>query len=102
MPAMQIASKLDPFSPSDHRHVTAFEVGSIFRIIDEASPTLRLILRQVRELNVALDKARASLTELSKGRQGRSRQDRRCLCSRKRICYRGRAVLPRNGRWLWQ
>ena len=37
--------------------ITAFEVGSVFRIIDEASPALRLILRQVRELNLALDKA---------------------------------------------
>jgi hypothetical protein len=47
--------------------ITSYTVGSVFKIIDEASPALRLILRQVRELNVALDKARASLTELAKG-----------------------------------
>jgi hypothetical protein len=46
--------------------ITSFEVGSIFRIIDQASPTLRLILRQVRDLNVALDKARESLAGLGK------------------------------------
>jgi hypothetical protein len=32
--------------------ITSFEVGSVFRILDEASPTLRVILKQVRELNV--------------------------------------------------
>jgi hypothetical protein len=47
--------------------ITSFEVGSIFRIIDEASPTLRLILRQVRELNAALDKARENLATIGKG-----------------------------------
>jgi hypothetical protein len=31
--------------------ITSFTVGSVFKIIDEASPTLRLILKQVRELN---------------------------------------------------
>jgi hypothetical protein len=46
--------------------ITAFEVGSIFRIIDEASPALRVILKQVRDLNVALDKARASLSSMGK------------------------------------
>jgi hypothetical protein len=29
--------------------ITAFEVGSIFRIVDQASPALRAILKQVRE-----------------------------------------------------
>jgi hypothetical protein len=28
--------------------ITAFEVGSIFRIVDQASPALRAILTQVR------------------------------------------------------
>jgi hypothetical protein len=37
--------------------ISSFTVGSIFRIVDEASPALRAILKQVRELNVALDKA---------------------------------------------
>src|SRR5260370_42141679 len=46
--------------------IPSFEVGSIFRIIDEASPALRLILAEVRKLNLALDKARASLTSLGK------------------------------------
>jgi hypothetical protein len=46
--------------------MTAFSVGARFQILDEASPALRLILKQVRELNVALDKARASLAGLGK------------------------------------
>jgi hypothetical protein len=31
----------------ERKMITAFEVGSIFRIIDEASPALRVILKQV-------------------------------------------------------
>lgn len=46
--------------------ITSFEVGSIFRIVDEASPALRVILREVRALNAQLDQARASLTSLGK------------------------------------
>src|ERR1700692_3395508 len=46
--------------------ISSFTVGSIFRIVDEASSALRLILRQVRELNVVLDKARANLAALGK------------------------------------
>jgi hypothetical protein len=46
--------------------ITSFEVGSVFRIIDEASPGLRKILAQVRELTKAIDTARASLAEFSK------------------------------------
>ena len=38
--------------------ITSFSVGARFQILDEASPALRVILRQVRDLNVALDKAR--------------------------------------------
>jgi hypothetical protein len=45
---------------------TGFVVGSRFVLVDEFSPALRLILKQVRELNVALDKARASLSTLGK------------------------------------
>jgi hypothetical protein len=37
--------------------ITSFEVGAVFRIVNEASPALRMILRQIRELNVAIDKA---------------------------------------------
>jgi hypothetical protein len=46
--------------------ITSFTVGSIFKIVDEASPTLRLILREVRALNAQLDQARASLAGLGK------------------------------------
>lgn len=46
--------------------ITSFEVGAIFRIINEASPALAQILRQVRELNLAIDKARQSLATLGK------------------------------------
>ena len=46
--------------------ITSFEVGAVFKIINEASPQLTKILRQVRELNVALDKARESLATLGK------------------------------------
>jgi hypothetical protein len=30
--------------------ISSFTVGSVFKIIDEASPTLRVILKQVREI----------------------------------------------------
>jgi hypothetical protein len=46
--------------------ITSFEVGARFRLINEASPALAQILRQIRELNVALDRARASLSALGK------------------------------------
>jgi hypothetical protein len=46
--------------------ITSFEVGAVFRIVNEASPALTRILRQIRELNVALDKAKASLSALNK------------------------------------
>jgi hypothetical protein len=46
--------------------ITSFSVGARFQILDEASPTLRKILAEVRELNVAIDKARASLAGLGK------------------------------------
>jgi hypothetical protein len=46
--------------------ISSFTVGSIFRIVDEASPTLRLILAEARKLNIALDQARASLAGLGK------------------------------------
>jgi hypothetical protein len=45
---------------------TAFEVASVFRIIDQASPALVKILRQVRELRVELDRAKLSLAEIGK------------------------------------
>ena len=46
--------------------ISNFLVGATFKIVNEASPTLRKILAEVRELNVALDRARASLTSLGK------------------------------------
>jgi hypothetical protein len=46
--------------------ITSYSVGARFQILNEASPTLRKILAEVRELNVALDRARASLTGLGK------------------------------------
>jgi hypothetical protein len=50
--------------------ITSFEVGSVFRILDEASPALRLILAEVRRLNTALDQARASLAAFGKSPAG--------------------------------
>lgn len=47
--------------------ISGFEVGSVFRIIDQASPALRRILLQVRELQVAMDKARESMAFISRG-----------------------------------
>lgn len=41
--------------------ITSFEVGAVFRVINEASPTLLRILRQIRELNAAIEKARTNL-----------------------------------------
>jgi hypothetical protein len=46
--------------------ITSFEVGAVFRIVNEASPALRTILRQIRELNVAIDKARENMATLGK------------------------------------
>jgi hypothetical protein len=46
--------------------ITSFQVGAVFKIINEASPALAQILRQVRELNAAIDKARANLATLGK------------------------------------
>jgi hypothetical protein len=46
--------------------ITSFQVGAVFEIINKASPTLTKILAQVRELNLALDKARANLAAMGK------------------------------------
>jgi hypothetical protein len=76
--------------------ITSFEVGSVFRILDEASPALRKILAQVRELNKAIDGARANLAKFSEavapGIAGDQR-DRRLVSSmgpgfgKRRCCY---------------
>ena len=47
--------------------ISGFEVGAIFRVVNEASPALAKILKQVRELQVAVDKARESMAVMSKG-----------------------------------
>jgi hypothetical protein len=46
--------------------ITSFEVGAIFKIVNEASPALTKILRQVRELSAAIDKARENLATVGK------------------------------------
>src|SRR6266478_9962026 len=45
--------------------IRSFEVGAVFKIINQASPALAQILKQVRELNIAIDKARANLGSIS-------------------------------------
>lgn len=47
--------------------ITSFEVGAVFRIVNEASPALTKILRQVREITKAAETARLALTEITKG-----------------------------------
>lgn len=47
--------------------ISRFEVGAILKIVDQASPALGRILRQVRELNLAIEKARVNLAEIGKG-----------------------------------
>lgn len=44
--------------------ITSFEVGAVFKIINQASPTLLKILGQIRELNQAIDKARINMNAL--------------------------------------
>ncbi|WP_027554543.1 phage tail tape measure protein [Bradyrhizobium sp. Cp5.3] len=46
--------------------ISSFSVGATFQILNEASPTLLKILRQVRELRVEIDKAKASMAGLAK------------------------------------
>jgi hypothetical protein len=46
--------------------IAGFEVGAVFKIINEASPALAQILKQVRELNAVIDKARANLASIGK------------------------------------
>jgi hypothetical protein len=46
--------------------ISTFEVGAVFKIINEASPALRTILKQVREISLSVDKARESLALLGK------------------------------------
>jgi hypothetical protein len=46
--------------------IESFTVGAVFKLIDQASPALLKILRQVRELNASIDKARESMASLGK------------------------------------
>ena len=46
--------------------MTSFEVGAVFRIVNEASPQLTKILRQVRELNAAIKDAKLNMAALGK------------------------------------
>jgi hypothetical protein len=46
--------------------VTGFEVAAIFKIIDQASPALKKILAQVRELRLEVDRATKALAEIGK------------------------------------
>lgn len=46
--------------------ITSYEVGAVFKIINQASPALRTILGQVRVLNQAIERARANLAEIGK------------------------------------
>jgi hypothetical protein len=50
--------------------ITSYTVGSVFKIIDEASPALRLILAEVRKLNLALENARTNLATFGKSPVG--------------------------------
>jgi hypothetical protein len=46
--------------------IASFEVGAVFRIINEASPALGAILKQIRELNVAITKAKENMATFGK------------------------------------
>jgi hypothetical protein len=44
--------------------ITTFEVGAVFKIINEASPALAAILKEVRSLNTAITKAKEGLASI--------------------------------------
>jgi hypothetical protein len=46
--------------------ITSFEVGSIFQIVNKATPQLRAILKSVTELDTAIEATRKNLTGLSR------------------------------------
>jgi hypothetical protein len=46
--------------------ITSYEVGAVFKIVNEASPALTRILKQIRELNAVLEKARENLALVGK------------------------------------
>src|SRR6185437_15788831 len=79
--------------------ITSFEVGAVFKILDEASPTLAKIMRQVRVLNAAIDKAKASLVQMS-GTQlaglGTAARETQALANAWREVATASAVATRN------
>ncbi len=44
--------------------ITSFEVGAVLKVIDQASPALRKVLTQLRELNATIEKAKTGLSSL--------------------------------------
>jgi hypothetical protein len=46
--------------------ITSFEVGAVFKIIDEASPALKKMLEQIRALNKAIASTRTELSAVMK------------------------------------
>jgi hypothetical protein len=46
--------------------ITSFEVGAIFKVLDEASPTLKRVLAQLRELNKAIEAAKVNMSGIAK------------------------------------
>jgi hypothetical protein len=52
----------------DQAMITTFEVGSVFRIVDQVSPQLRGMLKSVTELDAGLEGVRKNLTGLARTR----------------------------------
>jgi len=48
--------------------IESFSVGAVFKILDEASPTLRKILKQVSELNKAIESVKVNMAALGNRR----------------------------------
>jgi len=48
--------------------ITSFEVGSVFKIVNQATPQLRAILKAVTELDTAVENTRKNLTGLARTR----------------------------------
>jgi hypothetical protein len=48
--------------------ITSFEVGSVFKIVNQATPQLRAILKAVTELDKAVETTRKNLTGLARTR----------------------------------
>jgi hypothetical protein len=46
--------------------ITSFEVGSVFRVVNQATPQLRAILKAVTELDTAVENTRKNLTGLAR------------------------------------